>query len=107
MFGMLRRKGLLTLESIMLLKSWAHSGFNVDASVRIGAAAAGRENLARSLIRAPFSMDKTRYDHATQTVICKAMMVEGPNRNFEIFDPLDFLAAATSLTPNRSEHLVR
>ncbi len=34
-------------------------------------------------------------------------MVEGPNRNFEIFDPLDFLAAVTSHIPNRGEHLVR
>ena len=29
------------------------------------------------------------------------------NRNFEIFDPLDFLAAMTSHIPNRGEHLVR
>lgn len=34
-------------------------------------------------------------------------MVEGPNRNFEIYDPLDFLAAVTSHIPNRGEHLVR
>jgi len=27
--------------------------------------------------------------------------------NFEIFDPLDFLAAVTSHIPNRGEHLVR
>ncbi|HWR98896.1 MAG TPA: hypothetical protein VN317_10785, partial [Candidatus Methanoperedens sp.] len=34
-------------------------------------------------------------------------MFEGPNRNFEIFDPLDFLAKATAHIPNRGEHLVR
>lgn len=34
-------------------------------------------------------------------------MVAGSNRNFEIFDPLDFLAAVTSLIPNRGEDLVR
>lgn len=63
--------------------------------------------MARYLIRAPFSMDKIRYDPATQTVIYKTKMVDGPNRNFEIFDALDFLAAVTSHIPNRSEHLVR
>jgi hypothetical protein len=76
---------LLTPERIKLMKSWEHSGFNVNAAVRIGAGdATGRENLARYLIRAPFSMNKIR--------------------NFEIFDPLDFLAAVTSHIPNRGEH---
>jgi len=41
-------------------------------------------------------MNKIRYDPAARTVIYKTKMVEGPNRNFEIFDPLDFLAAVTS-----------
>jgi hypothetical protein len=40
-------------------------------------------------------------------VIYKTKMVPGANRNFEVFDPLDFLAAATSHIPNRGEHLVR
>jgi len=39
--------------------------------------------------------------------IDKTKMVEGANRNFEIIDPLDFLAAVTSCIPNRGEHLVR
>jgi len=81
--GMLRRKGLLTPERIRLMRSWEHSGFNVNAAVRIGASdATGRENLARYLIRAPFSMNKIRYDPAARTVICKTKMVAGPNRNF-------------------------
>jgi len=75
-FRMLRRKGLLTRERIKLLQSWEHSGFNVYASVRIRADdTAGRENLARYLIRAPFSMDKIRCDAAAQTVIYKTRMV--------------------------------
>jgi hypothetical protein len=105
---MLRRKGLLTPERIKFMRSWAHSGFNVNSSVRIGADdATGRENLARYLIRAPFSTNKISYDPAAQTVIYSTKMVEGPNRNFEFFDPLDFLAAMTSHIPNRGEHLVR
>jgi hypothetical protein len=105
---MLQRKGLLTPERVKLMRSWAHSGFNVNASVRIGPTdAAGRENLARYLIRAPFSMNKIRYDHAAQSVIYKTKMVPGANRNFEVFNPLDFLAAVTSHIPNRGEHLVR
>lgn len=34
-------------------------------------------------------------------------MVKGPNRNFQVYDPLTFLAAVTSHIPNRGEHLVR
>ena len=34
-------------------------------------------------------------------------MVKGPNRNFQVFDPLDFLAAVTSHILDRGEHLVR
>jgi len=34
-------------------------------------------------------------------------MVPGANRNFAIFDPLDFLAAVTCHIPNRGDHLAR
>jgi len=41
--------------------------FNANAQVRIGAAdAIVRENLARYLIRAPFLMNKIRYDTAAR-----------------------------------------
>jgi hypothetical protein len=35
------------------------------------------------------------------------MMVEGPSRTFEIFDPKDFLATVTPHITNRGEHAVR
>ena len=44
----LPRIGLLTPERIKLMKSWEHSGFNVNAS-----------------------MNKIRYDPAATTVICR------------------------------------
>ena len=40
-------------------------------------------------------MNKIRYDTATPTVIYKTRMVRRVNRNFEIFDPLEFPAAGT------------
>ena len=96
------------IRETVYMGSWAHSGFNVNATVRIGADdATGRENLARYLIRAPFSMNKIRYDPKARSVIYKTKMVAGANRNFEVFDPLDFIAALTAHIPNRGEHLVR
>ena len=43
-----------------------------------------------------------------QSVIYRAKkIVKGVNRNFEVFDPLVFLAKLTSHVPNRGEHLTR
>ena len=52
-------------------------------------------------------MNKIRYDSAAQAVIYKTKMVAGPNRTYEIFDPLDSRAVVTCHLPNRGEHLVR
>jgi len=107
-FKMLMKKGLLNAERVKLMESWEHSGFNIDASVGIGADdATGRENLARYLIRAPFSGEKITYNAAESMVIYETKRGTGANGNYETFDPLDFLAAVTSHIPNRSEHLVR
>ena len=34
-------------------------------------------------------------------------MLAGPKRNFQIFDPLDFLAEVTQHIPEQGEHLIR
>jgi hypothetical protein len=34
-------------------------------------------------------------------------MRKGPKRNFDVFDPLDFLAEVTQHIPNRGEHQIR
>ena len=102
------KKGPLSAERVKLMESWEHSGFNIDASVRIGADdATGRENLARYLIRAPFSAERITYNAAEGTVIYRTKNSTGANRNEVLFDPLDFIAAVTSHIPNRGEHLVR
>ena len=107
-FKMLMKKGLLSAERVKLMESWEHSGFNIDASVRIGAEdATGRENLARYLIRAPFSGERISYNVAEGTVIYQTKRSTGVGENEVLFDPLDFLAAVTSHIPNRGEHLVR
>ena len=52
-------------------------------------------------------MDKIQYSCREGSVIYKTKMVKGPNRNFQVYDPLDFLAAVTAHIPDRREHLVR
>jgi len=34
-------------------------------------------------------------------------LLPGPKRNFQIFDPLDFLAEVTQHIPDMGEHLIR
>ncbi len=105
---MLLEKGLILPERVRMLLGWKHSGFNLDTSVRVRARdTTGRENISRYLIRAPFSVEKVRYWPKEGRVIYKTKMVKGPNRNFQFYDPLDFLAAVTAHIPNRREHLVR
>jgi len=105
---MLLAEGLIRPERVKMLMGWKHSGFNVDGSVRIGAGdTRGRENISRYLIRAPFSVEKIQYSAREGSVIYRTKMVKGPNRNFQIYDPLTFLAAVTSHIPDRGEHLVR
>jgi hypothetical protein len=86
---MLMKKGLLSAERVKLMESWEHSGFNIDASVRIGADdATGRENLARYLIRAPFSAERITYNAAEGTVIYRTKNSTGANGNEVLPEPL-------------------
>ncbi len=57
--------------------------------------------IGRYLIRAPFSVDKIQYSCREGSVIYKTKMVKGPNRNFQVYDPLDFLAAVTAHIPEQ------
>ena len=52
-------------------------------------------------------MEKVRYFPEKGTVIYKTKLVKGLNRDFGIYDPLDFLAAVTAHIPDRREHMVR
>ena len=101
-------RGKLQPERVRMLLGWQHSGFNVDASVRIGARdKRGRESIARYIIRAPFSVGKLQYLPGRNTVIYRSKLVKGLNRNFGLYTPLDFLAAVTAHIPDAWEHLTR
>jgi hypothetical protein len=105
---MLLQRGKIRPERVRMLLSWSHSGFNLDASVRVKSSdTKGRESISQYLIRAPFSVGKVRYLPDKNTVIYKTKMVRGMNRDFGIYNPLDFLAVVTPHIPNRGEHMVR
>ncbi len=105
---------------------WTHSGFGVHHAVRLDADDhAGRERLAHYMLRCPFSLERMIRVTGQGTVIylaekrsCRRFpkpaspdlfdgVSPGVARNFQVFDPLDFIAELTQYVPDPRKHLVR
>ena len=97
-------------EVVENMRSWPHSGFSVDQSVYLAAGdRAGIERLVGYMTRCPFSLSRLVKVSETGQVIYKAEkgacrafpdpqrdeLAHGPQRNFQILDPLEFLAEFT------------
>ncbi len=121
-FDLLLAEGKITEEIVANMRSWRHSGFSVDQSVRVEAEdGEGIERLIEYFLRCPFS--QARMIEVTQEgkVLYKTGgnrmgrfpeaasedLLAGPKRNFQVFDPLDFLAEVTQHIPDPGEHLIR
>ena len=122
-FDLLFDEGLLSLDTIESMMGWKHSGFNIDTSVRIEADDhAGMQRLVEYIARCPFSlarmvkltddgkvMYRASHPHCTRyRMLGKEMDLRpGMRRNYQVFDPLDFLASVTQHIPNKGEHQIR
>ncbi len=95
---MLKKEGLIDDTFIKMILKWRHtSGFSVHNEVRIKPDdEKGIENLSRYIIRNTFSLEKMKYEEGDSSVIYRSRMTHGKNkRNFEVFDPLEFIASIT------------
>jgi hypothetical protein len=121
-FKLLLDAGRISAETVEQMRAWQHSGFSVDRSVFIKAGdGAALERLVQYIARCPFSLDRILQITPTGQVVYKAehdgcrkfpeptsgTLKAGINRNFQIFDPLDFLAEVTQHIPDIGEHTVR
>ena len=123
----------IDLETAANMRGWRHSGFNVDQSVRIEARDyAGMQRLVEYISRCPFSIARMVALNADGRTVYRASkgkcfpfprtgdpvlpereiapiqtLMAGIPRNFEVFDPLDFLAEVTQHIPNKGEHQIR
>ena len=62
----------------------------------------------RYIIRNTFSNSKIQYVEETETVLYRSKMSHGKNKkNFQVFDPLEFIAAITQHIPEKSFQFVR
>ena len=121
-FALLLREGKITEDVVANIRSWKHSGFSVDQSVRLEAGdAQGIQRLIQYFLRCPISQAQMNEVTEAGKVIYKTdhnavgrfpepgdeELSAGPSRNFQVFDPLDFLAEVTQHIPDPGAHLVR
>lgn len=115
-------EGKITDEVVANIRSWRHSGFSVDQSVRVEAKdTEGLQRLIQYFLRCPFSQARMIEVTAQGTLIYKSGnnrlghfpqaasgdLLAGPKRNFQIFEALDFLAEVTQHIPDPGDHLIR
>jgi hypothetical protein len=104
------------------IRSWRHSGFGIDRSVRLEAGdRQAIQRLAEYMARSPFSLARLIRITPAGQVIYRAEkdrplafpepgsgdLFGGVPRNYQIFKPVDFLAELTQHIPNKGEHLIR
>jgi ribosomal protein S27E len=121
-FRLLLDDGKIDSALVAQIRSWGHSGFGVDRSVHIDPGdRPAVERLAQYMARGPFSLARMVRVTPSGQVVYRAEkdgpqrfpepasenLLNGPARNFQLFDPLDFLAELTQHIPNKGEHLIR
>jgi len=109
-------------EAVENMRGWPHSGFSVDQSVYLPTGdRPGIERLVQYMIRCPFSLSRLVKVTGAGQVVYKAekdacrrfpdprgdVMTSGVKRNFQVLDPLEFLAEFTQHIPPKGSHLIR
>jgi hypothetical protein len=129
-FALLLAEHKITDDVVANMRTWKHSGFSVDNSVYVAkddkegmlrSSSAQVQRLIEYIARCPFSLTRMvsitkdgkilyRAAHANCVpfpLSGDATLMAGIPRNFEVFDPLDFLAEVTQHIPNKGEHQIR
>ena len=110
---LLLKRGKIDQSLVTQMLGWNHSGFGVHHAVRLDADdRAGRERLTQYMLRCPFSLERMIRVTAQGKVIylaekraCRRFpkpasrdLFNGVSRNFQVFDPVDFIAEQLGLT---------
>ena len=121
-FGLLLKRGKIDEALVTRMLGWRHSGFDVNFAVRLDADdVAGRQRLAQYMLRCPFSLqrmirvtDEGKVIYRAEKPDCQRFpepadpdLFGDVARNFQVFDPLDFIAELTQHIPDPRKHLVR
>jgi hypothetical protein len=121
-FAILLDEHKITTEVVESMRAWKHSGFSVDNSVYVANDdKEGMQRLVEYIARCPFSLTRMVSFTKDGNILYRAAhpncvpfplsgdatLMAGIPRNFEVFDPLDFLAEVTQHIPNKGEHQIR
>lgn len=108
-FSMLLAQRKISSTTIARITSWHHWGFNVHIQNPIPAGDShALESLIQYLIRAPFSQEKILSQDASSTLIYQGGKFHPLlQRNFQVFDPLEWIAATTAHIPDKGQHMIR
>ena len=88
------------------ITGWRHTGFSVHNGVKVRDASA-RQKLAQYMLRAPFSLEKMRYDEHTGMVLYRSHIHKSLKRNYQLMPGAQWLEMLCRHVPDRFEHLVR
>ena len=104
----LKNEGLLSEEREQLLLSWRHhTGFSVDASVKVEPEdEAAVQRLARYILRPPVSLERMAFDEASDEVVYTRKAKDGEPGGSEHIDAEDFLARLIAYIPQPRLHTV-
>ena len=81
-FRLLQQHDLLSDERIKILRSWRHSGFNIDNDVYLYPSdTQAIETLSRYIVRCPVSLQRLHYDKKSNYVIYHPKSKKGPPQN--------------------------
>jgi hypothetical protein len=121
-FDLLLKRGKIDESLVRQMAGWQHSGFAVHLAVTVAPDdLAGRERLLHYILRCPFSLERMIRLTPEGKVLYRAEkttprrfprparddLFGGVARNFQVFDPLDFIAELTQHVPDARKHLVR
>jgi hypothetical protein len=104
-----RERKLLNERLAKNMLEWTHSGFSVDASIRIPATSTRtREALAQYVVRAPVSLQNLLLDEGgTDSVIYRAPYSDYFRTDTKVFPALRFLAEVLQHLPDSRCRLIR
>ena len=103
----LHAEELITADFKQRLLNWAHSGFSLHHGVKVKAKdAAGQRQLARYMIRAPFSLEKTEYKAHSGMIVYRSKLHQSLQRNYQIMPGAQWLELLLQHVPDQGEHLV-
>jgi hypothetical protein len=121
-FELLLNRGKIDESLVQQMRSWRHSGFAVNFAVKLDPDdLPGRERVLQYMLRCPFSLERViRVTDQGQVLYlaekttprrfprpARDDLFGGVARNFQLFDPLDFIAELTQHIPDARRHLGR